>query len=153
MALLNRERIIYQELTDDMQCGIYGIYSNDKLIYIGKSTQMEQRWQSHSAKIISGHFAQNDGMRRQATLRCLWENGFIISFKVLKVCKPDELSQLEQQYIQKYQPLLNTVYNPVEMEKHKQRLHEKYLEFDAYVKNMKEWNRKALEYWGPDHWK
>lgn len=137
------ERIKYDELTNENQCGIYGIYANNKLVYIGQSTQMETRWKAHTSYIISGRIDYGGNMVRQSVLHFLWDNGFNITFKIICVCTPEELDRAEQEYIFLYQPMLNITYNPNPIPAPKktpmENLHE-WWEYTTYIKELKKNN-------------
>lgn len=66
-------------------CGVYFLYNNDILCYIGKSKDIQARISVHKGKIFT-HYS------------------FI-------ECNEDSLSQLEKEMILKYSPTLNKVYN------------------------------------------
>ena len=138
MALRQIERIEYDELTDTNQCGIYGIYANNKLLYIGQSTQMEMRWKAHTSYIVSGRLDYGGNMTRQSALHFLWDNGFHITFKIMCVCAPEELDQAEREYIFLYQPMLNITHNPNPIPAPEKTPMEHYHEWYEYMSELKQ---------------
>lgn len=90
--------------------GIYGIYVNDILVYIGKTNRnFEARFLEHKKLIESGGTAYRYNYLR----KCL-ENGarvrgeYIHSFSCNEPMVDDyRLHKLEVEYIQKYNPKLN----------------------------------------------
>lgn len=84
--------------------GIYSISIEDKLIYIGKSSNMLKRMASHLACI------QTDKSHKYEILRQAQKQNLKIKFDVLycaKTYSADELGQQEAILINKHQPQLN----------------------------------------------
>lgn len=92
------------------QGGIYGIYSHDTLLYIGKTTMdFHERFSAHYQKL------ENENSTEKIYQYC--QDNHItkddLSFKILYNCKDCPLSReqlecLETNYINKFQPLYNT---------------------------------------------
>lgn len=82
--------------------GIYCIKVNNRILYIGKSTNMRNRLASHLYHIL----ALDDKSNKYIILNYL-QGSFPIEFDVLAYCSKEEISEQEALLIHKYQPLLN----------------------------------------------
>lgn len=82
--------------------GIYQIFLNNSLVYIGQSQNMLHRIASHMYEI-----EHNKKSNKYIQLRRAKQHGCKIRFDVITHCKDDELDQLEGQYIRQYLPPLN----------------------------------------------
>lgn len=102
----------YYEEVEDKSCGIYGIYRNDELIYIGMTNRsFQQRWREHQ-DIIEGRMQKPAGM----VLYDLFSPEDKIEYKELIDCskiKSEEvltlrdLKAMELALISLYQPVGN----------------------------------------------
>ena len=102
------QALIEQGLGEHARPGIYGIYLEDKLVYIGKSKNMLRRWAQHMEEIeYKGATTVKYDVLRQAM-----KLGYQISFKELILIKEEEkrtdkLDILEGEMIRKHLPPLN----------------------------------------------
>lgn len=95
--------------------GIYGIYLQDNLIYIGQSNNVGKRWIIHKTHITrSPSQCRNymgDNCPLYNFLRNYYQAGIKISFSVLEiVSNKEELNQKELEYIKKFNPKCNIRY-------------------------------------------
>lgn len=98
-----RKQIIEMAVGDKYsKPGIYQIFINNTLVYIGQSKSMIDRIASHML-----HIDTNEKSNKYKQLRRAKEAGCKITFDVLAYCKDDELDQLEGIYIRQYLPPLN----------------------------------------------
>ena len=82
--------------------GIYCIKVNNRILYIGKSSNMRNRLAAHLYHILT----LDDQGNKYIVLNYL-QAFFPIEFDVLVYCSEDEIAQQEALYIHKYFPLLN----------------------------------------------
>ena len=89
--------------------GIYGIYLDEQLVYIGKSTNMLWRLAQHYVGI------KQKSERKYSILSDAKQRGHTVSLEVLyyakslsKQARIDEIGQKEGEYIRRYLPPLNT---------------------------------------------
>lgn len=88
-------------------CGIYGIWINDKLVYIGSSKDVLLRWCFHQTHTFYD-FGQHDYKEKKyEILREAKSAGCRVSFNLLEKCKEGALRILEVRYINQYKPVLN----------------------------------------------
>lgn len=84
--------------------GIYGIYLDNELVYIGKSKNIKQR--------CSLHWTNIEGKRqyeyKYELLRKAVEQGQQLSFSVIQLVEEEQLDSVENMYINEYMPKLNT---------------------------------------------
>lgn len=90
------------------ESGIYGLYDEDKLIYIGRSVKIHSRFLCHLEDAFSIK-SYNFNTDKSKYIREHWQN---INFKVLESLPANQDIQkpIERQWIEKEQPLLNKVY-------------------------------------------
>lgn len=84
------------------RCGIYAISTPNGSQYIGSSCKIERRWHEHRSNLRHGkHHSQR--------LQDAWDkHGKALAFTVLEECAEAELNRLEQAWIDRLQPVLNT---------------------------------------------
>lgn len=92
--------------------GIYGIEVNNKIVYIGQSTNISKRCKQHTYKIIKPFEKckkyNNDLIPVYTELRNLFYNDYYIRFLILeRVEDKNKLKEREKYYINKYKPSLN----------------------------------------------
>lgn len=122
-------KCFYDEYKDDVyDMGVYGIYVDDKLVYIGSALNMYNRIREHCSHMYSNE--DNFG-EKYIHLHKYILNGSIISFKIIdKNITLDNRYNIEYQYIEKYKPELNTVgvtkKSPFEMHKEIKKQIKKY---------------------------
>lgn len=95
--------------------GIYGIYLQNKLIYIGQSNNIGKRWVTHKTHIIREPSKCRDYMGDNYPLynflRSYYQAGIDISFSILEIINDkSELNQKESEYIKKFNPICNVRY-------------------------------------------
>lgn len=105
---------LYAQTTDevkekyDKRSGIYGIYCDDKLVYIGKSTNLLNRWIAHKCHVYCEESKEyNRPIYRE--LRRALQEGHTIQAQLIEYCETWELEDKEDEYIIKYYPALNTM--------------------------------------------
>lgn len=95
--------------------GIYGIYLQNKLIYIGQSNNIGKRWVIHKTHITREPSKCRDYMGDNCPLynflRNYYQAGIDISFSILEIINDkSELNQKESEYIKKFNPICNVRY-------------------------------------------
>ena len=89
-----------------MASGIYRLTFLTGDTYIGKSVDLEQRWQQHAIKLEKGTAARQ-------MLTAFFESGYTLpKAEVLLYCHPDLLDEYEGMYINLWRPELNTSIPP-----------------------------------------
>ena len=89
-----------------MASGIYRLTFLTGDTYIGKSVDLEQRWQQHAIKLEKGTAARQ-------MLTAFFESGYTLpKAEVLLYCHPDLLDEYEGMYINLWEPELNTSIPP-----------------------------------------
>lgn len=102
---------ISQEIKDKYldKSGVYAIYIEDELVYIGESSNILNRWVAHKINTLF-NFKQKDYQEdKYAVLRDAMKAGLRVSCNVLEYCENDKtvLRARESAYINKYNPILN----------------------------------------------
>lgn len=88
--------------------GVYGIYCNGSLVYVGKSTNMFHRMCSHMMNTFEP--SQRDyNSKKYVELRNAAFAGAKIEFRVIELTDPAALDDRQQFWIRKQQPPLNTI--------------------------------------------
>lgn len=82
-------------------CGIYSISSPSGHLYIGSSRYINKRWANHK-------YSLNSQTHHNKILQNAWNkyNGNL-EFKLLLICKPQDLIMYEQQFLDFYKPYYN----------------------------------------------
>lgn len=88
--------------------GIYGIYCDGKLVYVGKSTDLLKRFIAHKANTFCSESKEYNS-RKYTELRNAAAKGYHIHLEPLEYCGKDVLNSREDFYIGQYQPALNTI--------------------------------------------
>ena len=83
-------------------CGIYRITTPSGSAYIGSSCNIRRRWSEHARMARRG---KHHSSRLQ---NAILKHGDRLKYEVLEICARDELSDIEQAYISKQKPVLNT---------------------------------------------
>lgn len=89
--------------------GIYGIYIENQLVYVGQSTSLLNRWIAHKINTLFD-FGQHDYKEEKYCIfREAYQSGYDIQCRPLEICENDKaiLRQLERNWINKLQPILN----------------------------------------------
>lgn len=102
---------IPQEIKDKYldKSGVYAIYIEDELVYIGESSNILNRWVAHKINTLF-NFKQKDYQEdKYAVLRDAMKAGLRVSCNVLEYCENDKtvLRAREAAYINAYNPILN----------------------------------------------
>jgi len=84
------------------RCGIYAITTPNGTKYIGSSNKIERRWHEHRSNLRHG---KHHSIRLQAAWN---KHGGALHFEVLQECCVSDLNKLEQDWIDRLQPELNT---------------------------------------------
>lgn len=84
-----------------MKSGVYCLTFKDGSQYVGKSIDMQRRWKEHADAMSSDRAA---GKLQQA-----YNNNGFPSARILIECHSDHIDLMEDYYICKLQPVLNTV--------------------------------------------
>lgn len=99
--------ILDERFTDFDFMGIYGIYSNGVLLYIGKSTCVGDRIKAHMTHIVRNETEEDKDWKYQM-LRYCRNSGSKVSFRVLaQVYSETILDDIERSLIWQYEPKLN----------------------------------------------
>lgn len=86
----------------ETRCGIYAITTPNGTKYIGSSNKIERRWHEHRSNLRTGK-------HHSTRLQDAWKkHGVGLEFSVLQECAVEELNRLEQDWIDKLSPALNT---------------------------------------------
>ena len=97
-------------------CGIYALYIDNCIVYVGKSRDLPNRAKAHKTNILHS----NDAWYPLA--RDFHERGHVITMKILTTTEYKFLEKLEEEYIHKLKPLFNQQglgkegYKPMEYE-------------------------------------
>jgi len=84
------------------RCGIYAITTPNGSQYVGSSIKIERRWHEHRSTL-------RHGKHHSERLQDAWnKHGHALRFEVLQECAASDLNRLEQEWIDRLQPALNT---------------------------------------------
>ncbi len=85
--------------------GIYGIYLEDNLVYVGKSSNLRQRFIQHESHIKT----QKSSSKMYKQLHWFYSRDYNIEIKILEKCSISSkvLDDLETKYIQSLKPIYN----------------------------------------------
>ena len=81
------------------EAGVYLFKANDEIIYVGSSNNLRQRMMQHRSSIRKG----SAHGRQQDLYQFLQSNTFTVEFQLT-----DNYRQLEQQFVEKYNPKYNS---------------------------------------------
>ena len=87
----------------EAKIGVYGIYIDNRLVYVGKSKDLRTRSDTHRTRILHS----NDVWYPLA--RDFHQRGHILTLKVLEQTSLEDLEKTETKYIQKLKPLFNCI--------------------------------------------
>lgn len=92
----------------DKKSGIYAIFCDENLVYIGKSTNLLNRWIAHKCHVYCEESKEyNRPMYKE--LRRAINQGHKVSISLVEYCTPEELESEERKYIAEFLPPLNTM--------------------------------------------
>jgi excinuclease UvrABC nuclease subunit len=90
--------------------GVYGIYDNDKVLYVGQSKAINGRWSSHKSFFNNQQLADKH-QKRMAHLYISLRQHSNVDYRIIEECSREVLLQREQHYIDTLKPLYNTYKN------------------------------------------
>jgi hypothetical protein len=85
---------------------VYGIYDNDKVLYVGKSTGINGRWALHKSCLKNQLYADKH-LKSVASLYPLLRSHFNVEFRIIEEVSRGVLLQREKYYINALKPLYN----------------------------------------------
>ena len=90
--------------------GVYGIYDNDKVLYVGQSVGINGRFKSHRhcikcPKSVEKHAPESINLYNNI------RSHINVSIRIIEECSREVLLQREQHYIDTLKPLYNTYKN------------------------------------------
>lgn len=88
------------------KCGIYGIWHQGTLVYVGKSTNMFHRWVAHKINALEPT-ARDYNTKMYSQLRKAKELGHELQFGLIEETTKANLDARERYYISQYMPALN----------------------------------------------
>ena len=92
-------------LKEFQKSGIYGIFIEDKIVYIGKSKDIARRLVQHMDEIAY----EGPTNIKYTILHQAWKLGYKVGFRILTLAKgEDNLGEAEGIFIRHYLPPLNT---------------------------------------------
>ena len=94
--------------TKGKEIGIYGIFIDNKLVYIGQSKQLSTRAQTHERGIRGNHYHNSNWY---SIAHQFYLHGHDITFRVLEEVESNSLIETEERYINNLQPIFNTKKN------------------------------------------
>lgn len=92
----------------DKKVGVYALYCDDNLVYVGKSTNLLNRWIAHKCHVMCDESKEYNRPMYQELRRAM-NLGHAITANLLEYCDIDNLETKEDEYIAKYLPALNTM--------------------------------------------
>lgn len=89
--------------------GVYGIYIEGYLVYVGESLNILNRWIDHKFNTLYNFKQKEYQEGKYKVLRKAYAAGLTISCDVLEFCENDKkvLRAREAEYIRAYKPILN----------------------------------------------
>lgn len=89
--------------------GIYAIYIENELVYVGMSTNLLNRWVAHKINTLFDYGQKDYKEEKYAVLRDAMAAGLAISCNVLEFCENNKytLRSKENEWIRKLNPALN----------------------------------------------
>lgn len=93
------------------KAGVYGIYIEGQLVYVGETINLLRRWVDHKFNTLYNFKQKEYQEEKYKVLREAYAAGLIITCNVLEFCENDKktLRAREAEYIKKYNPILNTI--------------------------------------------
>lgn len=85
-------------MSQELNTGVYGIYYQDKLIYVGSAAQsFKERWRIHKLGL-------SKNKHHSAYIQRIYnKHGIdVLIFKTLEICEPQDCIKLEQVYLDSY---------------------------------------------------
>lgn len=111
-----REEIM-KEIPQDIKnkffgkAGVYGIYIEGRLVYVGETINLLRRWIDHKFNTLYNFKQKEYQEEKYRVLREAYAAGLVVSCDVLEFCENDKkiLRAREAEYIRAYNPILNTI--------------------------------------------
>lgn len=94
--------------------GIYIIKVNKAIVYVGKSTDVQERLRQHWRSMFDERDKPNG---KYGYLYCVYKQHIPITFWLLEECPKEKLNEREKYWIQTLQPVLNSQYMKVSLDK------------------------------------
>ena len=91
--------------------GIYGIYIQGHLAYVGKSKNLLGRWIAHKINTLFNYGQHDYREDKYMIFREAYNKGYSIECKPIELCSEHEISSRERYWINKEQPILNGGFN------------------------------------------
>ena len=91
--------------------GIYGIYIQDNLVYVGQSKSLLNRWIAHKINTLYDYGQHDYKEEKYAIFREAYQAGFSICCKPIEFCEPKDLNVREWAWISELKPILNGGHN------------------------------------------
>ncbi len=93
------------------KAGVYGIYIEGQLVYVGETINLLRRWIDHKFNTLYNFKQPAYQEEKYKVLREAYAAGLVISCNVLEFCENDKkiLRAREAAYIKKYNPILNII--------------------------------------------
>lgn len=93
------------------KAGVYGIYINGHLVYIGESSNILRRWVDHKFNTLYNFKQKEYQEGKYRVLREAYKAGLTITCNVLELCENDKkvLRAREAVWIREYNPILNII--------------------------------------------
>jgi hypothetical protein len=93
------------------KAGVYGIYIEGQLAYVGETINLLRRWVDHKFNTLYNFKQKEYQEEKYRVLREAYAAGLVITCDVLEFCEPNKkiLRAREAAYIKKYNPILNIV--------------------------------------------
>jgi hypothetical protein len=88
-------------------CGIYGMWIDDKLVYIGQSKNMLWRWLGHKVNTFYDYGQHDYKEDKYRIMREAVAASHSITFGIIEECKAGYLWLNEHKWIDKLNPVLN----------------------------------------------
>lgn len=93
------------------KAGVYGIYIEGQLVYVGETLNILNRWIDHKFNTLYNFKQKEYQEGKYKVLREAYAAGLRVSCDVLEFCESDKkiLRAREAAYIKKYNPILNII--------------------------------------------
>lgn len=91
--------------------GIYGIYIQNNLVYVGQSKSLLNRWIAHKINTLYNYGQHDYQEEKYEILREAYQAGFSISCRPIEFCEPKDLNVREGAWIKELKPILNGGHN------------------------------------------
>ena len=116
-AIREKKDELLQEVPEEIKekfldvSGIYGIYIQDNLVYVGQSKSLLNRWVAHKINTLYDYGQHDYKEEKYAIFREAYQAGFSICCKPIEFCEPKDLNVREWAWISELKPILNGGHN------------------------------------------